>query len=493
MNFKGGVNVRKQNNKKRVYIGLICSIVIIILSSIGTLLLKGSLTQGNSKYTNNYETNYDKTFFDNLEELNINETYINVKKDGKWGYINSKGKTVIDFKYDYCTPFKKIEKNGKKFEVALVLEASTSSIILKDEREVLSYKTKPNDDNHDVQYLQLMLICDLILEQPFEYNFEIMPPSEKSYKKIDRYEDDNQSDNSKIQIYRYDYTSEYDIVITKTLKKDISLYDNDYTYSNEDYDNKYELVKKTDENSRIVLECNNIQHNDYEMEIFKNDYIPYYDIENEKQGWFTPDGNKVSLSGKLRVLDFIDDYILIKNYENDRIFFINNQRQIVSPQYKEIYILEDRYIVKNENNKCTVINKNFETEIDQEYDIILPQLHSIGLYICANINNQLIFDHQNYAENIKYQIIDLKGNAISAEFYQQVYSYPPRPQINDYNYEDYEDYEDSDYYNDIQLDTNSTSYQEQYNKFIEELCHIRYFFAGYDYYPNDPYYSPYSW
>ena len=38
----------------------------------------------------------------------------NVKIDGKYGYINQNGETVIDFKYDYASPFIKIVQYNKE-------------------------------------------------------------------------------------------------------------------------------------------------------------------------------------------------------------------------------------------------------------------------------------------------------------------------------------------------------------------------------------------
>ena len=48
---------------------------------------------------------YDVGFFKYITELEIEDVYINVKKDGKYGYINQNGDVVIDFVYDYASPF----------------------------------------------------------------------------------------------------------------------------------------------------------------------------------------------------------------------------------------------------------------------------------------------------------------------------------------------------------------------------------------------------
>ena len=56
------------------------------------------------------------------------DAYINVKKDGKFGYINQNGKIVIDFSFDFASPFVLINEYDKTFEVALVSENGSSYI-----------------------------------------------------------------------------------------------------------------------------------------------------------------------------------------------------------------------------------------------------------------------------------------------------------------------------------------------------------------------------
>ena len=43
---------------------------------------------------------------------NSNVKPIKAKKNGKWGYINSSGNTLIDFIYDDCSEFMEIENSS---------------------------------------------------------------------------------------------------------------------------------------------------------------------------------------------------------------------------------------------------------------------------------------------------------------------------------------------------------------------------------------------
>ena len=48
------------------------------------------------------QTEYKEDFFEYVSEVNIDDLYINVEQNGKWGYINQNGQKVIDFKYEPC-------------------------------------------------------------------------------------------------------------------------------------------------------------------------------------------------------------------------------------------------------------------------------------------------------------------------------------------------------------------------------------------------------
>ena len=109
---------------------------------------------------------YDVGFFKYITELEIEDVYINVKKDGKYGYINQNGDVVIDFVYDYASPFIEITMYNKNFHVALVCKEGTSTIILKNKREVMAYRSESADENYSAKKAELANIYTNILNQP---------------------------------------------------------------------------------------------------------------------------------------------------------------------------------------------------------------------------------------------------------------------------------------------------------------------------------------
>lgn len=123
--------------------------------------------------------------------------------------------------------------------------------------------------------------------------------------------------------YRYDYNEEYDILITQ---------------SNLGLGDKYELAKKDNLNIRIGLNCDNIDYDEDFVYLYSNRTLPFFDLSSKEQGWFTGYGKKNTMTGKAQILDFIDDKILIRNYNHQTVYFINKEGDILSDVYKDIYI-----------------------------------------------------------------------------------------------------------------------------------------------------------
>ena len=95
---------------------------------------------------------YNTEYFKNISILGEdNEFYLNVERDGKWGYINKNGETKIEFKYDYASPFVTITMYDKDFDIALVCQDDTASIILKNQRTVMSFRNDIALDNYQKQ------------------------------------------------------------------------------------------------------------------------------------------------------------------------------------------------------------------------------------------------------------------------------------------------------------------------------------------------------
>ena len=300
---------------------------------------------------------YKEDYFKYITELDINDIYINVKKDGKYGYITPNGAVAIDFKFDYASPFFTITSYNKEFQVALVCENGITEIIMKNLRKVMTYRSESMDSDCEAKLKELEDIYYNVLGQTEKIKYEI-PTIDNNIFKISAY--DEQPEEG---VIRYDYNDEYDILVSQ---------------SSLGYGDTYYLVGKGNSGFRLQLDCEYLDYDQKYLYIFSNGTIPFYDISAKKQGWFTKNGIKISLSGKAQILEVIDDKVLIKNYNNDTIYFINEENEQISETYKEFFICgNDRYIVKNSKNKYMVINSNFEKVFESEWDFVDTSLIGI--------------------------------------------------------------------------------------------------------------------
>ena len=169
--------------------------------------------------------------------------YINVKKDGKWGYITPDGNVVVKFMYDYASPFIEITSYDKKFYVSLVCLDGQSLIILKNGRKVMTYRSESDNQNYKAKIEELKSVYTNVLAQEGEMKYEI-DFSNSNKNLVPKYHEESND-----YTYRYDYNYEYDLIVTQS---SLGLGD------------KYELAKKNDLAIRIELDTNDLDYDEIE-------------------------------------------------------------------------------------------------------------------------------------------------------------------------------------------------------------------------------------
>ncbi len=386
--------------------GISISIVIMIAIAITGIVTINYASLGRTikNKENKNELSYKKDYFKYITELDITEPYINVKKDGKFGYINPKGECVIEFKYDYASPFVKIRAFDKDFYIALVCEQGSSYIILKNQRTVLSYRTESSDDNYEAKEKELEEVYKKTLEQTEDITYEI-PKVNNSINKVPVYQETEKKDYD----FRYDYNSEYDLIVTQ---------------SNMGLGDKYQLAKKDDLNIRITLETDYMDYDSSYLYLFSNGTIPFYEISKRTQGWYTPYGKKNPMTGKAQILDFFGDRILLKNYNDKTIYFINAEGNMISEAYKDIYICGNgRYIVRNNDDSFKIIDEEYNNIFDKNYSVINPRFSSQNLYLVLDSIENIKSNDYDYAE-FNWNIVNYDGEIILdgvEQIYDQFY------------------------------------------------------------------------
>ena len=407
-------------------ISIIGIILIFVLVSIGMCFSYKKLGIYILKKENEHELAYKQDYFKYITELDIQDIYINIKKDGKYGYITPNGNTVIDFKYDYASPFVNIKMYNKNFQIALVCENGSTEVIMKNLRKVMTYRSESMDEDYESKIHELENVYYNILNQTEKMKFEVNTDYNSIYK-ISVYEEQLESG-----ILRFDYNNYYDILVSK---------------SSLGFGDTYYLVSKNDSSFKLKLECENLDYDDKYLYIFSDGTIPFYDITVKKQGWFTETGNKKTLSGKAQILEIFGEKILIKNHNDNTIYFINNKNEKISEIYKEIFICGyDRFIVKNSRNKYMVIDSNFEKIFESEWDFVDTSLVQIGIFVFGNTKDWNVeFNNFDFVQNMNLTMIDYMGN-ILIEGVQQSYN---------------------KYYYILRDDTKSNS--QLYSEFLEDL------------------------
>ena len=323
---------------------------------------------------------YNPEYFKNISVLGEDqEFYLNVERNGKWGYINTNGDTKIEFKYDFASPFIKIKMYEKDFDVALVCQEGTSSIILKNERTVMSFRNDISIDDYEKQMDKFQEIYEETFGQDGKITNKLGTVLTSNMKKIQAYEK---------YPYRYPFNDEYDIYITVS----------------QTGRNRYEFMKKDNSNIKVSINCDNLKFDGSNLYVYSNGYLPFYKTSEKIQGWYTKETKRVELKGNIQILEFYDQYILIKDHDKNIIYFANEDGERVSDEYKDIFVLDDGYIVKD---------KNFQKMLDIEYDYINPILLGQGILVCANLPVRVNFNNSGFPSNIEYDLIDTSGNKIT--------------------------------------------------------------------------------
>lgn len=422
-------------NKKRLIIIISTSVIVLVCS---ILLLFHFLGK------RNIDTKRYNLFVDGK---------IIVEKDGKYGYLNRKGKVEIDFLYDYAEPFYK--------GVAVVCNNDKYFLIDEDGRPI-------NNNNYD--YLEIDHNSDKII---FKRNdkFGIMTLKSKIivdtiYDNISYYSEglarvrnDNKygyvNEKGKMVIEcKYDwagwFSEDYAVVeiddkygyINKKGELVISnLYDDAY-----DFYNGYAIVEvetSSGNNYKVIDKKGKTIYTDYDyISRTKNCFVVEKDdsfsIINKKgnitglssrfeyaSGWnsggyfveyvFAEDDDNLYLLDEKGILiystefdkdywsDIIVDYhvleFLYAKQTNSKLIIISSNGKTLEYAYTEedpkVYV-ENNKIIINKNEKFGVIDFKGNTLVDFNYDSI-------------SISND---DYVVVEVNGKYGVIDLKGNII---------------------------------------------------------------------------------
>lgn len=414
----------EEGKKHRILFGiLILSTILFIVSSIGFLCLKSDFE---IKYANN-EKNMMKTIIQSSSNSNV--APIKAKKNGKWGYINSNGNTVIDFKYDDCSEFMEIVDSGtnNKYYITAVSEGNKLIIITNNGNQIASYKNKKRDYKVGASSIPYGL-RDYLRNNAKSLNISVKFNESKYDSRYSYYGTEKEVKyNSSSD---WGYNSNEDILsfdISNNLGKDLELSYNtkteSVTYNGRkiSIDGKLYIYKEDDEN-------NYYSKYDYNyIDTYLNGYVPIYNFEKEQFGWIDLKGQTHYINGKIQILDFNDKYLAVKDYSIQgypNVYIMDYQGNRVSDIYKEITVLNKGYVVKKQNGKNTYLDENFK-QITEDYDIIDTCRASDGILIVSNLqstarNTGYGYYNTSYnldIDNLKFDLININsGKVVGTNF-----------------------------------------------------------------------------
>lgn len=398
------------------------SIVIMVATGILGILSVNydSIGESIKNRENKNELAYKSDYFKYVQELDgeLYETpYLNVKKDGKFGYINTKGECMIDFIYDYASPFVQITAYDKKFYIAFVCKDGSTTVILKNGRAILSYRTESSDENYDAKIKELENIYTNILGQTEKMTYEIQ-----------KITDNINSASSYMEVspdysFRYDYNDEYDLIVTQ---------------SNMGLGDTYELAKKDNLDVRIKLDTTALDYDSTKLYLFSNGYIPFYELSRRTQGWYTNYGKKYPMTGRAQILDFFgNDRILLRNYNDKTVYFTDLEGNKLSDAYKDIYVCNDgRYIVQDEDSSFKVIDDSYNSIFEQNYAVINPRFISQGLYLLMESSKGIKENDYGFAMPT-WKLMNYDGEIIFEgieQIYDLTYKIPEDSKEDEVNY-----------------------------------------------------------
>lgn len=314
----------------------------------------------------------------NLQGSTIQEFYIPISNNGKYGFINENGQEKIACEYDRITMFLKLEKNNETFYTAFAQKGEDYYIISK-ENDII----KLNDTKQ--------------LENIMKGSNEI------SSQMIDFYEEKDVADvhlftlqanvwmkgNLTIQPRKYEYPAQENIKLQKQGTA--------YYYNTDNYSMRIEPLEIFDVESgdnytycNITMNKNNdnqiykestyqeaiygLDEEKNEITLLSDGYIMFKSLDEKTGGWYNNNGDKVNISLKnFEISDVRSNKIILSKYieKDEKIEYAIVDLEGNLILYTDtLYWFENTYWVKNAQNKMIMVDKNFN-QISNEYDFII--------------------------------------------------------------------------------------------------------------------------
>lgn len=374
---------------------------LVIIGAIALMFLYKPLSNYAMERESVNLLKYDEGFFKYVSPIENEDIYINIKKDGKFGYINSKGEEKIAFKYNYATPYYKIKSFDKEFEVAAVADDNVTHVIMKNGREVMSYNSEYENENYLPKLKEYENVLKETMHQkdPKPETTKDLTYFEKRSRIIPETKEEQELKEEVGYTYMFDFSKRYNILVTESSMGNKTI---------------YKICPKGKTKEAKELDIDNLLYDEDGLYVFKNGYLPYYSVARNVQGWITKTGKKLNVEGKVQILDIEEDRLLVRNFNKNTVNFIDFDAKQIGETYSEVIKDQDRYIVQDLQGKWNVLDKALKPILQNTYDLFDATLLNQGLYIFANLGERLQFNDYGYVK-IEYIITNRDWKTIATD------------------------------------------------------------------------------
>lgn len=324
-----------------------------------------------------------------LKGINKKSVLIPVENEGKYGFIDINGKEKINCQYDMVSYFVDAEINGKKYYFALAknnnnyylisksnekLDISNNKYINTLYNDLFDATSKMFNNEDENGKMGILQSNTFILESFLKDNINIEGQQTAELDEdIIKYVDLKEKDDM-LYYDNKNYTMILEPLQNENEFEDEDEYEYDEEYEeSEDYNFKV-TIKKSDgsESSYIV---NFPYYSDYENSIgvYSDGSIAFENVEENTQGWFNSDGDKVTMPMEFSIETILEDKIVLKKVDNETLdvtYYIVDKEGKLILKTRRFFIYKNMYLMQNQDGKMMLYDKNLN-EMSKAYDKII--------------------------------------------------------------------------------------------------------------------------
>lgn len=400
-------NVRKIANIILYYIlPLILSVGFLFMVVSSLLITKVNEVKWKSELTKLY------TNISSMQGVTSTEICVPAEKNYKYGFISINGQEKIPCEYDRVSYFNEIEVNNNKYYVALAMKdnkffiLSKSNDVLIIDSSLEKYlqtiyehwgdtMTKNMNQNGDYRLGYL---------QAFEFFFQVFNTPGKVKANQQTIQKNNETNKLSLteRNSKYYYNSQNFSMLIEPIydgsKEEEDYYNNyngnSYHYDNEEdmyhissYETKYRVTvsKPNAEPQSSIVYLSGMHTDEATLETYTNGYIAFKNEDSTRNGWYDLNGNQTSIPSKYEIRDIKNDKVIIqisntdenepydanKKYELNFMIVDLTGKKLLQTTALDIY--DNSYLVKNDNKKMVLMDKDLNV-ISSEYDKIITTM-----------------------------------------------------------------------------------------------------------------------